>query len=87
MPLVTARTPEELGPAAIALKVQPPDLTVLARQNHGKFPEAAVSKSISGEGNIAAHGSREMPTWGPLFLAMNGVNQKDAKKRISNLTE
>ena len=75
------------GPAAIALKVQPPDLTVLAKQNHGKFPSESVRKAITGDVSVAAHGSREMPTWGVMFLAMNGVNQRDAEQRILDLTE
>lgn len=75
------------GPAAIALKVQPPDLTALAKANQGKFPYDSVRQAISGENAPAAHGSREMPTWGAMFLAMNGVNQKDAEQRIKVLTE
>ena len=75
------------GPAAIALKVQPPDLTALAKTNHGKFPYEEVRKAITGENATTAHGSREMPTWGAMFLAMNGVNQKDAEQRITDLTE
>jgi mono/diheme cytochrome c family protein len=75
------------GPAAIALKVQPPDLTALAKANQGKFPYEKVRKAIAGENVPAAHGSREMPTWGAMFLAMNGVNQKDAEQRITDLTD
>ena len=75
------------GPAAIALKVQPPDLTALAKVNSGKFPYERVRKSITGDGALAAHGSREMPTWGAMFLAMNGVNEKDTERRIADLTD
>ena len=75
------------GPAAIALKTQPPDLTALAKRNHGKFSVDDVRKAITGEGTVPAHGTRDMPTWGPMFLAMNGVNQKDADQRIANLTD
>jgi mono/diheme cytochrome c family protein len=75
------------GPAAIALKVQPPDLTALAKANQGKFPYEKVRKAIAGENVPAAHGSHEMPTWGAMFLAMNGVNQKDAEQRITDLTD
>ncbi len=55
------------GPAAIALKTPVPDLTRLARNNGGKFPDARVRKTIMGEDVIASHGSREMPVWGPIF--------------------
>ncbi|MBZ5720998.1 MAG: cytochrome c [Acidobacteriia bacterium] len=74
------------GPAAIALKVQPPDLTALTKLNHGKFPYENIRKAINGETAVAAHGSREMPTWGVMFLAINGVNQHDAEQRITDLT-
>ena len=34
----------------------------------GKFPTADLEKFILGEGDIkAAHGSADMPVWGPLF--------------------
>jgi len=55
------------GPAAPALKTKPPDLTVLARNNGGRYPEDRVRKAITGEDVIASHGSREMPIWGPVF--------------------
>jgi mono/diheme cytochrome c family protein len=55
------------GPAAAALKANVPDLTLLARKNRGEFPEKQVRSTIMGEGVLAAHGSREMPIWGPIF--------------------
>ena len=55
------------GPAASALKAMVPDLTVIAKNNGGKFPVARVQRIILGEGMIASHGSREMPVWGPIF--------------------
>jgi mono/diheme cytochrome c family protein len=55
------------GPAAAALKTKVPDLTVLAKSNGGQFPSAHVRKVIIGDEVMAAHGSREMPIWGPIF--------------------
>lgn len=55
------------GPVAPALKATVPDLTVIAKNNGGKFPAARVRRIITGEGIIASHGSREMPVWGPIF--------------------
>lgn len=75
------------GPAAVALKKQPPDLTVLAKQNHGKFPYDEVFKAIDGDFEVSAHGSKEMPTWGPLFLALTGVNAREAERLTTNLTD
>jgi mono/diheme cytochrome c family protein len=55
------------GPAASALKTTAPDLTLLASNNHGKFPRERVRQMITGEQVVASHGSREMPVWGPVF--------------------
>src|SRR5271166_1960905 len=75
------------GPAAIAFKVQPPDLTALSRQNHGKFPKDRVVQSIRGDRMQSAHGSTDMPVWGPVFLALTGMNQVEVEKRVRDLTE
>jgi mono/diheme cytochrome c family protein len=55
------------GPVAPELKATVPDLTVVAKNNAGKFPAARVRRIILGQGMIASHGSREMPVWGPIF--------------------
>jgi len=73
------------GPAAASLKTPPPDLTTLAKRHEGKFPAAEVADTISGESAMSAHGSREMPVWGPFFLALSGVKEKPAKARIEDL--
>ena len=54
------------GPAA-DLKTKVPDLTILSKNNGGEFPSACVRKMIMGDDVVAAHGSREMPVWGPVF--------------------
>jgi len=46
------------------LKVPGPDLTTLAKRNHGAFPFAAVTEMIEGRAPSAAHGTREVPVWG-----------------------
>lgn len=55
------------GPTAAALKTKPPDLTTISRRSGGKFPSQRVREVIAGDNRIAAHGSREMPVWGPIF--------------------
>lgn len=55
------------GPAAEALKTKPADLTALTRNNRGQFPVGKIRDTITGDSVIAAHGSREMPIWGPVF--------------------
>ena len=58
------------GPAASELKVPPPDLTTLAKRNKGKFPADYVTRVLM-NGARAAHGTAEMPVWGPLFSELN----------------
>jgi cytochrome c2 len=74
------------GPAASALKVAPPDLSTLARRHDGRFPDAYVSEVVRNGVNVAAHGTAEMPIWGPLFLALDSSFQSQTKLRIANLT-
>lgn len=55
------------GPAASALKKAPPDLTQIAKRNHGEFPAFRITHIIDGSEVLAVHGSREMPIWGDYF--------------------
>jgi len=71
------------GPAAKALKVAPADLTTIAKRNGGKFPVASVRAIISGEHEMPAHGSREMPMWGPVLRSVEAP--PIAELRIANL--
>ena len=75
------------GPVAAALKAPPIDLTVLARQHDGKFPSIQVAKAITGEAGISAHGSKEMPVWGPVFMSMSHQHESQVHLRVANLTE
>jgi len=73
------------GPAAPALKDPVPDLTTLAQRNGGKYPADHVASVLRfGTGGLIAHGSKDMPIWGPLFSSM-GSSSTEAL-RISNLT-
>jgi len=74
------------GPAAPALKVQPADLTALAKKNGGKFPADHVASVLSGAG-VAAHGSAEMPVWGPVFRKLSSGDRAQVQQRIANLTQ
>lgn len=60
------------GPVAPSLKTKVPDLTLLASKNRGQFPAARVRQTVLGEDVVAAHGSREMPIWGPIFHQVEG---------------
>jgi mono/diheme cytochrome c family protein len=75
------------GPAASALKVPPPDLTVLAKRNGGRYPDGQIYQIIEWGGAIASHGSREMPVWGVAFRPLTRENQKQVSERIHVLTD
>jgi len=69
------------GPAAELLKTAPPDLTMLAKNNGGKFPSDHFVAILHFGAGGHAHGTSDMPVWGPLFRAEKSV----AELRISNL--
>jgi mono/diheme cytochrome c family protein len=74
------------GPAASALKTPPADLTMLSKNNGGKFPALKVSSAIRGDANVPAHGSKDMPVWGSLFWSMSQGHESEVQQRVANLT-
>lgn len=72
------------GPAASALKVPPANLTELAKKNNGKFPADHVATDLR-NGVTGAHGSTDMPVWGPLFSKVSSNDDAIVQMRISNL--
>jgi mono/diheme cytochrome c family protein len=78
------------GPAASALKQPPPDLTALASNNNGKFPGDRVAHVLGFGVGVPAHGTKDMPIWGPLLGSLQGSSTTaDAlvQLRIANLTK
>ena len=75
------------GPAAPALKAPVADLTQVAKNHGGKFPQSHIYEVIRGEANLPAHGSAEMPVWGPVFRSLSGWHQSEVQLRINNLTD
>ena len=75
------------GPFSPQLKVWPPDLTQLAKKNHGVYPEMRVTEAIDGEFGKPSHGSAEMPIWGPVFRSMAHGHKDSAQFRISSLVK
>lgn len=74
------------GPAASALKTPPSDLTLLSKNNGGKFPSMKVISTVRGDSELPAHGSKEMPVWGPLFRSISGGHEAEVEQRLANLT-
>ena len=78
------------GPIASALKKQPADLTALQHNNGGKYPATHVSAILQFGIENPAHGTAQMPVWGPLFgkmdQAASTVSESDSRAlRISNI--
>ncbi len=55
------------GPTLATSTAKPTDLTVLAKNNGGVFPENKILRIIRNTEPITAHGSRETPVWGKQF--------------------
>lgn len=74
------------GPVSGALRQEVPDLTTLSRRNGGKFPVEQVKETIMGDGKlIPAHGSKDMPIWGPTFHEIE-FDQDLGNVRLENVT-
>lgn len=75
------------GPAGPALKTVPTDLTYLARNHGGKFPADHVMNVLSNESDYLAHGSSDMPIWGPIFNHLGGADRPRGLLRAKNVTD
>jgi mono/diheme cytochrome c family protein len=73
------------GPTAVALKVAPPNLTLIAKAHEGQFPKESVANNIRGDTFVTAHGSREMPIWGRVFSERH--HRLTARAAIAALVE
>jgi mono/diheme cytochrome c family protein len=76
------------GPVAAALKIPPADLTLIRRRNGGTFPKERLVSFIAGGGTMlsGAHGSNEMPVWGPIFVSLD-PSDRLAVIRIENVVQ
>jgi mono/diheme cytochrome c family protein len=74
------------GPVAPALNAKPADLTTIAQRNGGTFPVKRVRSIIAGDDLILAHGSREMPIWGPIFHQVEW-DRDFGEIRLQNITK
>jgi len=43
--------------------------------------------TIAGQAGTPAHGSKEMPIWGPVFMSMNHQHESEVRLRVANLTD
>jgi mono/diheme cytochrome c family protein len=75
------------GPLARILTTRPSDLTTLAKRHSGKFPYDYVSSVLEFGPGVTAHGSSDMPTWGPIFRHFDNQNERIVRQRIKNLCD
>lgn len=73
------------GPAAIALKEAPPDLTTLARRHEGKYPAGYVSAVLKFGRSMAVHRSEDMPVWGSRFQTLDPVRDPTGQQHVDDL--
>jgi mono/diheme cytochrome c family protein len=76
------------GPAAAALKNKPADLTQLKKNHGGTYSNKDFEEKINGMAMSSAHGTTEMPVWGPILREMAGSSELrvfNLKKYIDGL--
>jgi mono/diheme cytochrome c family protein len=74
------------GPLATHLRFAPPDLTLLAKRNHGQFDAASVYRMIDGREPLKGHGGPDMPVWGDAFKRTSErYSEKAVKAQIDAL--
>ena len=75
------------GPVAAVLKGPLADLRTIAKRHKGKFPVEEIEKMIiKGKGARGAHGSEDMPVWGPVFSRVEN-DQDLGLVRVRRVTE
>jgi len=75
------------GPVARVLKTPPSDLTTIMARNKGVFPRGQIRAYIANDSpDIPAHGTRDMPVWGPAFHALDS-SDRAADQRLANIVE
>jgi len=75
------------GPVASSLNKRLPDLTTLAKRHGGSFPTEYVRNVLRFGPGFSAHGSADMPVWGPIFQYLDNYNEAAVRQRIQNLCE
>jgi len=73
------------GPAAIALRPLPSDLTTLTKRYEGKFPSGYVGALLKFGRNLAAHGSDDMPVWGSRFKEINPIKDPTGQQHVDDV--
>lgn len=74
------------GPVGRLLLTRPSDLTQVNRRNSGQFPADRIEHmlTVSVRTETEAHGSAQMPIWGPVFTSID-PSPAQVRARIANL--
>ena len=75
------------GPLASLLIVRPADLTTLTKRHGGRFPAEYVKAVLEFGPSPNAHGTSDMPAWGPLFRYFDKRGEAAVQQRIKNLSD
>ena len=67
------------------MKSAVPDLTALAKSHGGTYPAFSVAETLRVTRPMAAHGSSDMPVWGPIFSHVSHQDKAVIQQRIHNL--
>jgi mono/diheme cytochrome c family protein len=73
------------GPAAMAMKTPPPDLTTLTRRHEGKYPAGYIGALLKFGRSLASHGSEDMPVWGLRFKELDPVRDPGGQQHIDDV--
>lgn len=73
------------GPVSRYLNVKVPDLTLIKKNNNGIYPLDKVMWAIDGRGDVRAHGEREMPVWGEIFIIEEQRSPQRARESKAKL--
>jgi mono/diheme cytochrome c family protein len=73
------------GPAALAMKPPPSDLTTISKRHEGKYPAGYVAAVLKFGRSLASHGSYDMPVWGSRFKELDPVHDPTGQQHIDDV--
>jgi mono/diheme cytochrome c family protein len=74
------------GPVSKSLRIEVPDITLIARRAGGKYSRDRIVQIIDGRHIIGAHGTRTMPVWGE-DLSRLEIGNPDAERASITVIE
>lgn len=74
------------GPVSKSIRIEVPDLTLVARRAGGKYPRERIVQIIDGRHIVGAHGTRTMPVWGE-DLSRLEIGNPDAERASRTVIE